>query len=130
MSRAPGVAGLLRNIKGIPGRSTRPVSTGACPAGGLGAGLAYELLNSRRGDSRRLGLRLVGRLGVLVADLVGLVCRGVLPRDLAPLRPCLPRRHVPRLGLLAGAEIQGIISGKKAGGSAHLGGDALLYSLR
>ena len=74
-----------------------------------GAGLAYEPLNSRRGDSRRLGLRLVGRVGVLVADLVGLVGRGVLPRDLAPLRPCLPRRHVPRLRLLAGAEIQGII---------------------
>src|SRR4051812_5581453 len=32
----------------------------------------YEPLNSRRLDSRRLGLRPVGRLGVLVADLVGL----------------------------------------------------------
>src|SRR3954453_12500208 len=90
------IQSMCRSSGGISARG-RPR---ACPAGRLGAGLAYEPLNSRLGDSVRLGLRLVGRLGVLVADLVGLVSLGLVPRDLAPFRPCLPRRLVPRLGLL------------------------------
>src|SRR3954453_11330041 len=86
---------------------------GACFLGRLGAGLPYgemEPLNARRGNSRWLVLPLAARVTLLLADLVGLVGRGVLPGNLAPLRLGVPPRRVPRPE--AAAEIQGVISGK------------------
>lgn len=70
----------------------------ACSLGRLGAGLAYgeaQSINARRRHARRLVLPLAARVGVLLVGLVARLGRRVLPRELAPLRLCVPRRPVP-----------------------------------
>lgn len=97
----------MQDKGGYPAR-TRTAWAGAVAAlvgsGRLGSKSAHgepRPLDNLRGDPLRLVVPLAARVALLVADPVGLCDRGLLPRNLVPLRLGVPLRGVPRVRPIA-----------------------------